>query len=144
MARSKGSKPYKVLTAATGDRDSDFSFADAGEVVILNPMVCDDTTGRCGCDRALVGMKSHKATTVAKVGVVELTDKEIKEFVTAYCKAWDGALSEEDCRGMFDESVDVASSYPNDSLVRVQAAGDEWRVEAEVPQWFADLKNGVN
>lgn len=140
MASKAKTRPYKVLAAATGHRPEDFSHADVGEVVILNPMVCDDTTGHCGCDRALVGMKSRKSTTVAKVAVLELTDEQIAELVDAYKGAWEGLLSDDEVRGMFDEAVEVASQYPNDSLVRIQASGDNWDISAEVPAWFDDLK----
>lgn len=139
MSKKKETRPYKVLTASTGHRTEDYSWADAGEVVILNPMVCDDTTGRCGCDRALVGMKSRKSTTVAAVKVLELSDEEVAGLVASYGEAWEGMLSDEEVRGMFDESVDVASRYPNGAVVRIQANGDEWSITAEVPQWFAEL-----
>ena len=59
----------KVLTAVAhpqNPRETDFCFAEDGEIVVLNAsMVCDNPA--CGCDRTAMGVKSRKGTTTLRV-----------------------------------------------------------------------------
>ncbi len=61
----------KVLTAATGDRVSDFAFTIPGELVAIPPGCSAGPD--CGCDRAFEGVVSRKATTVVVVADLETT-----------------------------------------------------------------------
>lgn len=67
----------EVLDAAGIRRlGSDFKWTDDGEMLSFNPAVCDNwkVSGKCGCERAFVGLDSAKATTLAIVG--ECNSKE--------------------------------------------------------------------
>lgn len=76
-----------VATQATqGQRKSDFSWANEGELVAFG-FVCGrdannpDPDGGCGCGRSLVGLDTRKGTTTFKVEDRPLTETE---FVDAY------------------------------------------------------------
>jgi hypothetical protein len=52
----------KLFVAAESlGEDGDFSFTVPGELVHFPPMICD--CSECGCDRAMAGFTSHRATT---------------------------------------------------------------------------------
>jgi hypothetical protein len=145
-AAKRGTRLLKVLVASAGSGAGDYAWTDEGEVVIFNPMVCDSTSGRCGCDRAFVGLRSRKSTTVAKVASRDFTDAEIDELVAGFVDD-DGFLTAADVREMFDIAVEVASGYPDSTAsLRAQAVNDamgtEWEIRAEVPEWFANLSAG--
>ena len=66
-----------VATKRTqGQRPDDFSYTLAGELVRLPAVVCDCPD--CGCERAMEGLASHKATTTFTV--VERADLEPAEY----------------------------------------------------------------
>jgi hypothetical protein len=68
-----------VATRETqGQRNGDFSWTVEGELVRLPGMHCD--CPGCGCDRALAGLSSSKATTTAKVVDV---DVDVGAFLAA-------------------------------------------------------------
>ena len=74
----------KVFVATEGSsQDGDFSFTVPGELVHLAPAVCDCPD--CGCDRAMAGFTSRKATTSFVVRDLDLD-------ATTYTKLLFGAL----------------------------------------------------
>lgn len=71
----------KVLVATEetqGRRGNDFCHVPEGELVMDGGSECsrEGIDGRCGCRRSFVGLKSHKATTTARVVNVVLTDRD--------------------------------------------------------------------
>jgi hypothetical protein len=69
----------KVLVATSqtqGQRSDDFSFTLAGELVRWPAVLCDCPD--CGCERAMEGLASHKATTT--FAVADRTDLEPDDY----------------------------------------------------------------
>lgn len=68
-----------------GKRTSDFSHADEGEPVYMGGGPCDrdkeNIDGGCGCMRAMIGLKSQKATTTMKVIQSDITLEELRALV---------------------------------------------------------------
>lgn len=80
----------KVLVATKetqGQRKNDFCHVPEGELVTFGSE-CDNepVDGKCGCKRALVGMKCHKATTTFKVVDKRMTPEEYREALIASMK----------------------------------------------------------
>jgi hypothetical protein len=66
-----------VATRQTqGQRDDDFSWTVEGELVRLPGMHCD--CPGCGCDRAMAGLSSSRATTT--VQVIDRADVDVGAF----------------------------------------------------------------
>ncbi len=77
----------KVIVASSktqGQRKNDFFNGEAGELLYFGSE-CDRGTvdDRCGCKRALSGIKSHRATTTGEVAERDLTDEQIREMFQA-------------------------------------------------------------
>jgi hypothetical protein len=75
-----------VATKETqGQRKSDFSHAEEGDPVYMGGGACDrdrnDIDGGCGCMRAMIGLKSHGATTTMKVIQRDMTMAELRALV---------------------------------------------------------------
>ncbi len=69
----------KVLVATKqtqGQRPDDFSYTLVGELVRIPAVICDCPD--CGCERAMEGLASHKATTTFTVA--ERTDLEPVDY----------------------------------------------------------------
>lgn len=65
---------FRMLVAAPAEQATgpgDFSFATDGELLYEGQVVCCSSL-TCGCNRALAGVDSSKATTMAVVAEVEL------------------------------------------------------------------------
>lgn len=79
----------KLLVAATGTGPGDFAYAVPGELVMLG-LVCDrdryawqdgQRDGGCGCGRAFAGLSTDRATTLALVSDVDVTEEQLVEIV---------------------------------------------------------------
>jgi hypothetical protein len=91
---------YKVLVAETGDAPGDFNFTEPGELVDL-----PEWGGcQCGCDKALIGLRSAKGTTFAVVREVDLSAAEVKALGSTLARL-----------------VELAGDCPVGSGIRVQA-----------------------
>jgi hypothetical protein len=123
----------KALTAHTPEHPSpdDFGAAHPGSLCILNAMVCD--TRGCGCDRAFISVEDSRAITTVTVTEVQMSRSQIDALMDAYIqRSWQGILDAEDGREMFDEAARLAAQYPAGTVLRVQADGDEWIVNANL------------
>ena len=88
----------KVLTAVTAPASpepEDFSFATEGELVVLNPMVCD--SGSCGCERAAIGLTSWRGTTTAQVREQDLSACEVDAALAAMDATWGDVFDAGEC-----------------------------------------------
>ena len=68
----------KVLVSTTrgnGHKKGDFCFVPEGELLHPGMKCCNSES--CGCNRALVGIDCHKATTTFKVEDLPLTKKDV-------------------------------------------------------------------
>ena len=81
----------KILKAhgEPGKHGGEFNHCDPDEVVGTHGFVCDSKCG-CGCNRAFIGIHTHKATTLAIVAEVDEDewDKLCDEVQANYAKAW--------------------------------------------------------
>jgi len=75
----------KVFVAAEAADDGDFSFTVPGELVHLAPLVCECPD--CGCNRAMAGFTSHKATTSFVVRDLDLDFTIYAELLFATLQA---------------------------------------------------------
>ncbi len=85
----------KVIVASQrtqGTRETDFAWTLDGELVHLPALECDRDDGTCGCDRALCGVASARATTTAEVADRELEAAEV--FTTVARSLVDGGWFE--------------------------------------------------
>ncbi len=62
-------KIFVATKDTQGQRANDFCFCDEGEAVTVSVLACprETTDGPCGCKRSLVGVRSAKGTTTARV-----------------------------------------------------------------------------
>jgi hypothetical protein len=123
----------KVFVASEDtNKDGDFSFTVPGELVHLPPTVrdCPD----CGCDRAMAGFVSHKATTSFVVRDLDLDSNTYAEllFATLQAGGWVQEQSGADAswvRAWANEHVHLAADMPEEvplavdnNTVRVRAS----------------------
>lgn len=93
---SSPSASIKALIAPPADveqRPGDFVNTTPGELVMHNEMTCDSHSGRCGCDRAFVGLASGKSTTIAVVTTISHADFLERTTNTAHEKGWPGTTA---------------------------------------------------
>lgn len=107
------------------DEDQDFSFTIPGELVHLPPLVCDCPD--CGCDRAMAGFVSHRATTSFVVHDLDLDPNTYSDLLFDTLKAggWVKEGSSADAawvRSWAEEHLEMAASLPQD--VSLQVEGD--------------------
>ena len=122
----------KVLTAVAqpvNPEPTDFSFAVDGELVVLNPMVCD--SGSCGCERAAIGLGSRRATTTVMVSERDMTVDDIARGLASLKSSWGGMFDEGDCDAFWAEAINVAGSFPTGTVLRFLAEPDHWVMRAE-------------
>lgn len=77
----------QLLTAARGARADDFAHTVPGELVMVNPIVCDrdrnaERDQGCGCGRAFIGLTSGKATTLAVVAELDIDSDALVAIAT--------------------------------------------------------------
>ena len=84
-------KVFVATHDGQGARDTDFCWTTDGEVVEW-AMACDaddESDGGCGCQRAMAGLSSAKATTTFKVAELPLTQRDyIKAVRESYDRRW--------------------------------------------------------
>lgn len=107
------------------DEDQDFSFTIPGELVHLPPLVCDCPD--CGCDRAMAGFVSHRATTSFVVRDLDLDPNTYSDLLFDTLKAggWVKEGSSADAawvRSWAEEHLELAAGLPQD--VPLQVEGD--------------------
>lgn len=101
----------------------DFSFAIPGELVHFAPLVCDCPD--CGCDRAMAGFVSHKATTGFMIRDLDIDADTFADlfFKTLSESGWVAKDSAEDRAWVRDwalEHMAIAASLPIGSPLRLQ------------------------
>ncbi|HZD23119.1 MAG TPA: hypothetical protein VE569_06915 [Acidimicrobiia bacterium] len=114
----------KVFVAA--DRaydDDDFSFTVPGELVHFPPTIC--ACDECGCERAMAGFVSHRATTSFVVRDLEMDADTYTGllFTTMRDGGWVSEGSAEDRRWIADwakEHIEVASGLPLEVPLRIR------------------------
>lgn len=116
----------KVFVATEpNDGDHEFSFTIPGELVHLPPIVCDCPD--CGCERAMAGFVSHKATTSF---VVRDLDLDLDTYVALLFESlklggWVNEGSPEDTswvRAWAEEHIEMAAGLSAETPL--QAEGD--------------------
>ncbi len=129
----------KVLVATKetqGDRKSDFSYTNEGELVYFGSE-CDseEIDGSCGCRRAVCGMESHKATTTMKVAELPLTEDEYKAKYAAYLVS-SGWVKQDDAAGLKEwtdgdvkELHRIATEFPTGAVL--ERRGDQIQERAK-------------
>lgn len=117
----------RVLTATKEtqmQRSNDFFFAEEGELVILGSE-CDDekVDGKCGCRRAMVGVRSHKSTTTMIVSESNLDEEALKDIVRRSLteNGWLKGCPEKEANEMVDALCDmnrkVAETFPVGTVI---------------------------
>lgn len=121
-----GKEPMKVFVATEPTHeDRDFSFTIPGELVHLPPLICDCPD--CGCDRAMAGFVSHKATTSFVVRDLDLDTNTYSDLLFETLKAG-GWVSEESSadaawvRSWAEEHIEIAAHFAPE--VPLQVDGD--------------------
>lgn len=116
----------KVFVATEpNDGDREFSFTIPGELVHLPPVVCDCPD--CGCERAMAGFVSHKATTSFVVRDLDL-DRDTYFgllFESLKVGGWVSEGSPDDSawvRSWAEEHIEMAAGLPAETPL--QAEGD--------------------
>lgn len=69
----------KATTKTQGQKPTDFFWTEDGEI-LKRGFVCCDSVG-CGCDRSLVGVVTHKATTTFLVDDAPVTEEELRAIL---------------------------------------------------------------
>jgi hypothetical protein len=123
----------KVLQATTltqGARPNDFNFCTEGELVVL-PVGSHDgepADGPCGCNRALSGSVSHRATTTAVVADADATAEEWLQAVarSLVSGGWAPSVAEvpEELLEAHRLLLDAVQSLPLGTVVEFR----EWRL----------------
>lgn len=113
-----------VATEPT-DGDREFSFTIPGELVHLPPVVCD--CPECGCERAMAGFVSHRATTSFVVRDLDLDPDTYSALMFESLKmgGWVNEGSPEDMdfvRSWADEHIEMAAELPTETPL--QSHGD--------------------
>lgn len=71
-----------TITRPAIPTDDDFCWGVEGELAI--PMFTNCQTPECGCDRALVGLNSHRGSTTVKVTAIDLTPEDVLAAVIGF------------------------------------------------------------
>jgi hypothetical protein len=109
----------KILVAtkdSQGQRASDFSFTNAGELVCRS-IICgggdeDNLDGGCGCQRSMVGLVTRKGTTTVKVVSRKMTRADlVNSLVASYARAYR--------LGLIDADMVQAQEQEADELIRI-------------------------
>lgn len=106
----------KVFVAAEPiDEEGEFSFTIVGELVHLPPLMCDCPD--CGCDAAVAGFVSHRATTSFVVRDLPIDPSTYSQllFDTLEAGGWVSKSSSEDAawvRSWAREHLEMAAAFP--------------------------------
>lgn len=109
----------KILVATKdtqGQRASDFSFTNEGELVCRD-IICgrgdeEDLDGGCGCQRSMVGLVTRKGTTTVKVVSRKMTRADlVNSLVASYARAYR--------LGVTDADLVRAQEQEADELIRI-------------------------
>lgn len=117
----------KVFVAAEPlEGEGEFSYTIPGELVHLAPLVCDCPD--CGCDRAMAGFASHKATTSFVVRDLDLTPTTYTELLMETLEAggWVERRSIEDVawvRLWARDHIDMAADLPSEVPLQIDGEG---------------------
>lgn len=108
----------KVLVATSkgqGKRGNDFSWTEEGEYASIG-LICrkdkEDPDGGCGCGRAWIGIKSHKATTTAEVVERDISKKDLVILYHSSDEQAGWSSSIERTAELVTEILEVADLYP--------------------------------
>ncbi len=114
----------KVFVATQApDDERDFSFTVPGELVHLAPLPCDCPD--CGCNRAMAGFTSHKATTSFVVRDLDLDSTTYVEllFATLQAGGWVRERSRADLswvRKWANDHLQLAADLPVEAALIVE------------------------
>ncbi|MEB4208748.1 DUF7715 family protein [Mycobacterium sp. 94-17] len=110
---------------------ADLCWGVEGEIA-LPTQPCAGTNPDCGCDRSLIGLNSHAASTTVRVTESELTFEDLVTAVAGYYEnAW-GATPHEAAdlaAAVVGEATDVATYHRAGTVLRpwFDDAAQEWR-----------------
>lgn len=122
----------QMLTIHRPDRPGprDFCHGIDGELAVVTSLVCD--AQNCGCDRAVIGLNSAKASTTVKVADLELGPDDAVTACIAYLdySGWSAAIgSVEEVREVAEKiisaSAAVAAIHPVGTVLRPSYDRDE-------------------
>lgn len=112
-------KVFVATKETQGQRANDFCFVPEGEVVTFPSSVCTNQKAddSCGCARSLTGTKTHKATTTAKVALLQGGKPQLlltlREFL--HSAGWAEYMTPEEQRVSIEEDarelIRVASMF---------------------------------
>lgn len=107
------------------EEEGDFSFTVPGELVHFPPVVCDCPD--CGCDGAMAGFVSHKATTSFVVRDLDIDAAAYAEllFDTLREGGWvaEGSADDRDwVREWAVEHIEMAADLPAETPLRLDRA----------------------
>lgn len=110
-----------VATESLGEED-DFSFTIPGELVHLPPVICD--CPECGCERAMAGFTSRKASTCFVVRDLDIDPATYVEllFEALGEGGWVREGSADDrkwVKGWAGEHMDMAAGFPTETPLQV-------------------------
>lgn len=116
----------KVFVAAEPiEEEGEFSFTIPGELVHLPPVVCECPD--CGCDEAMAGFVSHRATTSFVVRDLELDPTAYADllFDTLEAAGWvSGSATDRAWVGRWATAhLEMAASLPTERPLRVVGDG---------------------
>lgn len=138
----------KILVATKetqGKRDSDFSWVDEGELVYFGGGPCDrdkeDIDGNCGCQRALISLKTFKATTTFKIIQSDLRPRDILQAIKDAHKACGlaGSMTEKDYREEAEDLIMLAQKFEVGSIL--EKRGNFIKTRMIKDQQIAEVKN---
>lgn len=116
-------KVFVATAQGQGTGAGDFSWTVEGELVRFPGLTCDCPD--CGCDRAMAGLASSKATTTFTVeNRPELDQDSYREaFVDALVReGWieDGRAVDRDIQLWIDEHLELAAQFSVGEILEVQ------------------------
>lgn len=114
----------KLMVAAEAvENEEDFVWTIAGELVHFPVSVC--SCPDCGCERAMAGFVSHKATTCFLVRDLDIDPSTYTDLLwdSLFEEGWVSEGSTEDrewVQEWADEHMSVAASLPVETTLRVR------------------------
>jgi hypothetical protein len=113
-----------ATTRTQGERFSDFTWAEDGELVIPS-RACHadqgDPDGGCGCLRAWTGLRTRRATTTAEVTEFPgLTADFVREVTGSQLRAH-GTNASDAAPALATRVLDMAAGYPAGTVLEIRA-----------------------